>query len=172
MCVRCSRQQILTDVAPRSTIEGLRIEPLGNSMEHSGGCMCGAAKFTGKGEPLRVTVCHCAWCQRRTGSAYGIEVVYDASSVDLTGSSIASYRHISDQSGRWLDVSFCNRCGTNLGFTLEAASGLRTLLAGAFDDPSWVRADKYKFRHVYNRSRRTWSDQTSDVEIFEQHFRK
>jgi hypothetical protein len=59
-----------------------------------------------------------------------------------------------DESGRWLEVEFCRRCGTNLGFTLEAVPGVRTLPAGAFDDPTWITAERYKFRHVFLRSRR------------------
>lgn len=139
-------------------------------MDHGGGCVCGAIRFTATGEPLRVTICHCTWCQRRTGTAFGTEVVFESGQVTLRGEA-ARYRHLSDQSGRWLDLEFCPRCGTNLGFTLEAAPGLRTLPAGAFDDPSWIRAERYKFRHVFVRSRRGWSDLSPLVETYEQHFR-
>lgn len=139
---------------------------------HAGGCVCGAMRFKAIGEPLRVTICHCKWCQRRTGTAFGTEVVFNSEQVVLTGHDIARYRHISDDSGRWLDVEFCRRCGSNLGFTLEAGPGLRTLPAGAFDEPDWIRADRYKFRHVYLRSRQEWSDLSPLVETYEQHFRK
>lgn len=140
--------------------------------EHAGGCVCGSVRFKATGEPLRVTVCHCTWCQRRTGTAFGVEVVFNGEQVEIAGREIARYRHVSDESGRWLDVEFCRRCGSNLGFTLEAAPGLRTLPAGAFDEPGWIRADRYKFRHVYVRSRRDWSELSSDVEVYERHFRK
>lgn len=140
-------------------------------MMREGGCVCGAVRFETAAEPSRVTICHCAWCQRRTGSAFGIELVYEENQVVFSGEAPSIYRHVSDDSGRWLDSAFCGRCGTNLGFTLEAVPGIRTLPAGAFDDPSWIRADRYKFRHVFARSRRDWSDLTSDVEIYEQHFR-
>jgi len=138
---------------------------------HAGGCVCGAVRFEA-GEPLRVTICHCTWCQRRTGSAFGTEVVFEADKVAISGGTVTRYRHVSDESGRWLDVEFCGRCGTNLGFTLEMAPGIRTLPAGAFDDPVWIRADNLKTRHVFLRSRRDWSDLTPLVEQYEQHFRK
>jgi hypothetical protein len=138
---------------------------------HAGGCVCGAVRFTATGEPLRVTVCHCAWCQRRTGTAFGTEVVFESGQVVLSGGTIAQYRHRSDESGRWLDVAFCRTCGTNLGFTLEAAPGLCTLPAGAFDDPSWIDPEYGTFRHVFLRSRRPWSDLTPRVEQYEHHFR-
>jgi hypothetical protein len=142
------------------------------AVEHSGGCVCGAARFRTAGEPLRVTVCHCTWCQKRTGTAFGTEVVFDIDKVDMQGSEIGRYRHISDESGRWIDMEFCRRCGSNLGIYLEAAPGIRTIPAGVFDDPSWIRADSLKVRHVYVRSRREWSDLSPLVETYEQHFRK
>lgn len=133
--------------------------------------MCGAVRFAATGEPSRVTICHCTWCQRRTGTAFATEVVFSTDQVEMTGVEIARYRHVSDESGRWLDVEFCRRCGTNLGFTLEAVPGVRTLPAGAFDDPAWITADHYKFRHVFLRSRREWSDLPPHVEQYERHFR-
>ena len=76
------------------------------------------------------------------------------------------------RSGRWLDQHFCSHCGTNTGITLEAAPGIRTIAAGTFDDPSWLKAEKYKFRYVYLRSAQDWSDIPDGVERYEEHFRK
>lgn len=140
-------------------------------VERTGGCVCGSVRFRASGEPLRVTICHCRWCQRRTGTAFGTEVVFGSGQVVFTGQDITRYRHTSDESGRWLDVEFCARCGSNLGFTLQAVPEIRTLPAGAFDEADWIRADRYKFRHVYLRSRRDWSDLSPLVEMHEQHFR-
>lgn len=142
------------------------------AVQQTGGCVCGAVRFRATGEPLRVTICHCKWCQRRTGTAFGTEVVYNDDQIAFEGGTPSVYRHLSDESGRWLDSVFCGKCGTNLGFTLEAAPGIRTLPAGAFDDPAWITADRYAFRHVFVRSRRAWSDLSSDVEMFEEHFRQ
>jgi hypothetical protein len=139
--------------------------------EALGGCVCGSVRFKASGEPMRVTVCHCRWCQRRTGTAFGAEVVYEAGQVEFTKGETTRYRHVSDESGRWLEVEFCGRCGSNMGFTLEAVPGVRTLPAGAFDDPSWIRAERYRYRHVFLRSRRDWSDLSPGVEQYEQHFR-
>ena len=141
-------------------------------VEQSGGCVCGKVRFTAIGEPLRVTICHCKWCQRRTGTAFGIEVVYDRDKINFVGETVSIYRHHSDESGRWLDMRFCQRCGGNLGLELELVPGIRTLPAGAFDDPSWITPDRYQFRHVYIRSRRVWPDLSPLVETYEQHFRK
>jgi hypothetical protein len=70
-----------------------------------------------------------------------------------------------------LDVRFCQRCGTNLGFSLEAVPGIRTLAAGTLDDPSRISPTRQTFRHVFTRSKRDWSDIPGDVERHERHFR-
>ncbi|MBX2881541.1 MAG: GFA family protein [Granulosicoccus sp.] len=124
----------------------------------AGGCVCGSVRFRCQGEPARITICHCLWCQRRTGSAFGVEVVYLESQVNISGTAQKIHRFNSDESGRWLDMHFCGSCGTNLGLTLEVRSGIRSLPAGAFDDPSWFEHNNVETRHVYMRSRRRWVD--------------
>ena len=138
---------------------------------NEGGCVCGAVRYVVHGDPERVTVCHCTWCQRRTGSAFGVEVVFRTPEVRLDGDTLRSYRHISDESGRWLDQQFCFRCGTNIGITLEAVPGIRTIASGTFDNPSWISPGKYLFRYVYLRSAQDWSRIPDGVEHYEAHFR-
>lgn len=140
-------------------------------IEHRGGCVCGRVRYIAYGEPERVTICHCAWCQRRTGTAFGVEAVFREDRVEMTAGPVKTYRHISDESGRWLDQQFCPVCGGNIGFTLEAAPGIRTIAAGTFDDPSWIDPGKHQFRYVYTRSTRHWSQIPEGSERYETHFR-
>ena len=79
---------------------------------------------------------------------------------------------MSNESGRWLEIGFCGQCGGNLGFTLKAAPEIRTLPVGAFDDPSWITPELQTSRHVFTRLWRDWFDLSSEVEIYEEHFRK
>lgn len=137
---------------------------------HEGGCVCGAVRYETRGDPLRVTVCHCAWCQRRTGTAFSVEAIFEDEKVDIQGGPLTKYRHISDRSGRWLDVEFCPRCGTNIGLTLEWRPGVRIIDAGTFDVPGWIRADKHRFRHIFLRSSQDWSLVPQGVERYEEHF--
>jgi hypothetical protein len=139
---------------------------------HEGGCVCRSLRYVARGDPERVTICHCTWCQRRTGSAFGVEAVFRADAVDLSGDTIGTYRHVSDESGRWLDQQFCSRCGANIGFTLEAVPGIRTIAAGTFDDPSWIGPGRHLFRYVYLRSAQAWSTLPEGVERYEAHFRR
>ena len=138
-------------------------------IQRSGQCVCGSVRYVCEGDPERVTVCHCLWCQRRTGTAFGTEVVFQEKNVTFSGDAPASYRHTSDESGRWLEIYFCARCGSNLGFRLQAVAGVRTVPAGTFDDATFL--EHVKFRHVFARTRRQWNELTSDVEVYERHFR-
>ena len=140
-------------------------------MIHEGGCVCGGVRYVVHGDPERVTLCHCTWCQRRTGAAFGIEAVFCEDRVELAADMLRTYRHVSDGSGRWLDQQFCATCGANIGFTLEAVPGIRTIAAGTFDDPSWIDAETHRSRHVFVRSARRWCAIPEGIETYEEHFR-
>ena len=57
--------------------------------ERTGGCVCGAVRFRTTAETSRITICHCTWCQRCTGTAFGTEVVFNSDEVGITGRDIA-----------------------------------------------------------------------------------
>jgi len=122
--------------------------------------------------PLRVTICHCSWCQRRTGSAFGVELVFEKAQVSIPSDMASIYRHISDNSGRWLDQYFCGTCGSNIGLTLEAVPSIQSIAVGSLDDPCWPELARLDCRHVFVRSARRWSEIPGDVEQFEEHFRE
>lgn len=140
------------------------------SSTHQGGCVCGSVRYETSGDPLRVTVCHCTWCQRRTGTAFSVEAVFNAQAVSLRSGSLTKYRHVSDESGRWLDLEFCPKCGTNIGFTLEWRPGIRAIDAGTFDHPGWIRSDRHQFRYIYLRSAQAWSELPAGADRYEKHF--
>ena len=136
---------------------------------HEGGCLCGALRYITRGDPTRVTVCHCTWCQRRTGSAFAVESLFKKEQVEITGE-ISHFRSISDESGRWLELDFCPKCGTNIGFTFERLPDHQMIDSGTFDDPSWVSPEHYEFRYIFLRSAQPWSDVPEGAQKFEKLF--
>lgn len=82
------------------------------------------------------------------------------------------YRHISDESGRWVDQHFCSTCGSGIGLTLEAVPSILSISVGSLDDQSWTELTRLDRRHVFVRSARLWSIVPADIEQYEQHFRK
>jgi len=57
-----------------------------------GGCLCGDIRYKAIEEPLRVTICHCIFCQRFTGSAFLVE-----EHVIFSGIAPRTYDHRSDK---------------------------------------------------------------------------
>jgi hypothetical protein len=119
---------------------------------HEGGCLCGDVRYAVRGRPFRTSVCHCAYCQRRTGSGFAILPFFPRGQVRLTQGRLSFWRHVSDASGRWLDHGFCPRCGTGVTLEVEAAPERIGLAGGSFDDPAWFTVD----RHIWTRSRLPW----------------
>ncbi len=130
---------------------------------HQGGCLCGAVRYRVTGKPLRTAVCNCTFCKRRTGSAFGMLVLFDERSVEIAGGPLSSYEHKSDESGRWIRLEFCPRCATTVALRLERFPGARGIAAGTLDDPSWVKIE----RVVWTRSALPWMSYPSDIPHFE-----
>src|SRR5262249_35727191 len=86
---------------------------------HEGGCLCGDVRYKTFAQPLRVTICHCRFCQRFTGSSYLIEPIFRRQDVVFEGAPARTYEHRSDTSGKRVMLNFCARCGTTLCLDLE-----------------------------------------------------
>jgi hypothetical protein len=129
---------------------------------HEGGCACGAVRYRVKNAPFRTGVCHCTFCQRRTGSAFGIGVYFKQEDVEITHGTLTMHEHISDESRRWLRMEFCPTCGTTVTWTAELGPGARAIAGGTFDDPSWLKIE----RHAWLRSGRAWVIVPPGVDTF------
>ena len=131
---------------------------------HEGGCLCGAVRYRVTSAPFRTGVCHCRFCQRRTGSAFGVGVYFKKTDFELTRGSLKSYEYRSDESNRWLRMEFCANCGTTVTWTLELFPDGRGVAGGSFDDPAWIRIE----RHTWTRSKQHWVPIPPEVEKHEQ----
>ena len=87
--------------------------------EQNGGCLCGRVRYAAKAPPARVTICHCRFCQRATGSAYMVEPIFSKADFALTSGEPRIYGHRSDGSGKMVEVHFCSACGTKLFLSFE-----------------------------------------------------
>jgi len=130
---------------------------------HEGGCVCGALRYRTTGVPRRVSACACRWCQKRTGSALGVSVYFDAADVAFLQGTPRRYRLTSD-AGRWIETLFCGTCGTTVGWALEFQPGRQGIAGGTFDEPTfWYRPERF----VFTRSKPDWLAITDDVPHFE-----
>lgn len=106
-------------------------------------------------EPVRVTICHCTFCQKLTGSAFLVEPIFKKGDVVFSGAAPRRYGHRSDTSNKQVGVNFCSQCGTNLFLDFERFPDVLGLCGGTFDDPNWFERDTDKCRHIFTRSAQT-----------------
>ncbi|RYE03365.1 MAG: GFA family protein [Sphingomonadales bacterium] len=110
-------------------------------------CRCGAVKVACEGEPVRVSVCHCLNCKRRSGSAFAVQARWPEEQVTLTGET-REWQQAGD-SGRVGRFRFCPVCGATIAFTIDAMPGTVAVPVGAFADPDfapWPRVSVYEAR--------------------------
>jgi hypothetical protein len=116
---------------------------------HEGGCLCGAVRYATTAAPSRVTVCHCRFCQRATGSAYMVEPIFAASALHLLRGAPKVYTQRSAGSGKNVHVHFCEGCGTKLWLSFERFADVVGVYAGTFDDPCWFAIEPGTSKHIF-----------------------
>src|SRR4029078_7073438 len=98
-------------------------------------CSCGQLRLEVTGEPVRISICHCLACQRRTGSAFGIQARFPAERVRIVGRH-TEYVRTSD-AGEDRTLCFCHDCGATVFYTLASVPDVIAVPIGAFADPSF-----------------------------------
>lgn len=115
---------------------------------HHGGCQCGQLRFETRGQPERAAVCHCRYCQTRTGSAFGVSIYFPADKVTLSGE--RKHYSFTTESGRPFTTTFCPNCGTNVAWQIGLFADKIGVAGGSFDPPTFWYDVK---REVFTRSR-------------------
>ena len=104
-------------------------------VERSARCSCGQLRAQCEGEPVRVSVCHCLACKRRTGSAFAHNASFPKDRVRTSGQA-ASYSRLTD-TGRTNRYHFCPVCGSTVFYDVELRPGTLSVPAGAFADEAF-----------------------------------
>ncbi len=99
----------------------------------TGGCLCGAVRFTLHERPTQIDVCHCSMCRKFSG---GIELGVDADPDKIVWQGEENIRIYA--SSEWAERSFCKICGSGLFWRTRAKDWDGDphfgLCAGALDD--------------------------------------
>jgi len=98
-------------------------------------CSCGQLTARVEGEPVRVSMCHCLACQRRTGSVFGQQARFRRDAVTLAGASTV-YVRIGDEGSR-VRFHFCPQCGATVFYEPEGLDEYLAIPVGAFADPGF-----------------------------------
>jgi hypothetical protein len=98
-------------------------------------CTCGQLSARTTGEPVRVSICHCLACQRRTGSPFAQQARFLRDQVTLNGRS-TRYVLAGDE-GSHASFHFCPQCGATVYYEAEGLEAYVTIPVGAFADPAF-----------------------------------
>jgi hypothetical protein len=98
-------------------------------------CPCGQLTVRCEGEPIRTSICHCLECQKRTGSAFGIQARWPAERVTIEGRT-QTWKRTGDE-GSTATFRFCPTCGATVYWDSDAMPGMIAVAVGAFADPAF-----------------------------------
>ncbi len=127
-------------------VEKLNMPPL----PLTGGCQCGAVRYTLNGRPVVFYCCHCTECQKQSSSAFGESFRVRRADLEVTGE-VSSFVRTSS-SGNRLVGDFCPTCGSRLFHRREKYSETLNIKAGTLDDTSWLKPAG----HIWTKSRQPW----------------
>lgn len=98
-------------------------------------CSCGQLSVTVEGDPVRISVCHCLACQRRTGSVFGAQARFPRSHARFSGRG-QEFVRIGDDGGR-CTFTFCPICGSTVYYAIADYQEFVAIPVGAFADPTF-----------------------------------
>jgi hypothetical protein len=119
--------------------------------ERTAACSCGQLSITCNGEPVRVSICHCLACQRRTGSVFGEQARFKKDDIKEISGRSTLYVRVGD-AGSEISFHFCPTCGATVYYTINNDPELVAIPVGAFADPNFPTPT----RSVYESRKHPW----------------
>ena len=98
-------------------------------------CRCGQLVAECRGAPVRVSVCHCLDCQKRSGSPFAAQARWPEDRLTLRGEA-KTWARTAD-SGHRVTYRFCPQCGSTVAYVIEGWPGVVAVPLGAFADPDF-----------------------------------
>jgi hypothetical protein len=126
--------------------------------ERIASCSCGQLTARTSGEPVRISICHCLACQRRTGSVFGVQARFRRADVRVDGGSAIFVRE-ADEGGS-VTFHFCPCCGSTVFYESEGLEGFLGIPVGAFADASFPAPTV----SVYEERMHPWVVMPTDIE--------
>lgn len=96
-------------------------------------CRCGQLRIACEGEPVRVSICHCLECQKRTGSVFAVQARFPRECVTIEGR--ATHWSRRGDSGDSAAFSSCPVCSATLFWEPASMPAFVSVAVGAFADP-------------------------------------
>jgi hypothetical protein len=126
-------------------------------------CHCGQLRLEVDGDPFVVSICHCLDCQRRTGSAFGMQAAFKPDQVKVVGR-FNDFERISDEADRKPHAfHFCPECGSQVFYTEPTEPDLIVVSVGSFADPSFPPPTESGYDH----RRHEWVELPDSIQRYE-----
>ena len=103
-------------------------------MTSTGGCSCGAVRYSFREPPLRAFQCQCRDCQKDTGGGHSSVVVFNRAAIRIDGDVKEIIREA--DTGRRKRKGFCENCGSPIYNQPESQPHLIGVYVGSLDDAS------------------------------------
>jgi hypothetical protein len=113
---------------------------------HCGSCICGTIAYEVTGSPVLLTICHCTFCQRATGSSFLVEPIWRDQDFKITSGNPRRYEARSRGSGKQVTLHFCENCGTKVFQTMERFPGVVGVYGGTLDQTAIAAEAKQTWR--------------------------
>jgi len=128
----------------------------------SGGCLCGAVRYTAVGEAQRFYHCHCSRCRKVSGSGHSSNLFVKGSLTWNSGEELIR-RFKPPQAERFTNA-FCGTCGSRVPRFIEQL-GTVFIPAGSLDDEPDISPQA----RIFLGSRATWSCDSSPLPGFDEY---
>ncbi len=126
--------------------------------KYKGSCLCGGITFSVESFSDKAANCHCTMCRKFHGAAFGT-LVSVTGLTWLTG--VELLKHFTADNGT--NRTFCQECGTSLGFRIKGAPIEKMELAiSTFNEDIPVKIDA----HIYTDYKANWCELQSDITVF------
>ncbi len=102
----------------------------------TGGCLCGAVRYSVDAEPLAARACWCRLCQYLGGGSGTANVGFPSDTFALTGE-LTIHEAVADSGNRMMR-GFCPTCGTPVTSATEARPHQIFVRIGTLDDPNLI----------------------------------
>ncbi len=127
----------------------------------TGGCACGAIRYTCTAPPVFQLNCHCRDCQHQSGAPFVSGFIVASDALVIEGE--PRWFETTADSGHTVRRGFCPTCGTPLFSGRTRSAGGIGIRSASLDDPSWFapQAD------IFTKSAQPWVQMDPALAKFE-----
>ena len=132
------------------------------SRDLTGGCLCGAVRYTATGDVTRFYHCHCSRCRKATGTGHASNLFLAGSLAWENGEDrVASYK---PPDAERFTNTFCRNCGGRVPRFIEKL-GMVFIPAGSLDDEPGTAPQA----RIFTASRVGWSCDAAPLPEFSEY---